>query len=141
MAASPEVQKRRLLVRDRAMGKEISEGEAEGRIASQVRVEEKVEWMEEMMGRREGGGGGRDGGEWGAVVWNDGEGEGELRREIERVGVGEMVKSAKEGWWGLWLRGSPHGAVIIGLWVVGRNWLRRSTWRRKRERGKEGKGQ
>ena len=125
------------------MGKEISEGEAEGRIASQVAVREKVEWMEEMMGRKWGGdgGGGGGGGVWGAVVWNDGEGEEELRREIERVGVGELVKSAREGWWGLWLRGSPLGAVIIGGWVVGRNWLKRSTWRRRRERGKEGKGQ
>ena len=63
VAASPEVQKRRLLVRDRAMGKEISEEEAEGRIASQVAVREKVEWMEEMMGRKRGGDGGGGGGE------------------------------------------------------------------------------
>lgn len=120
VAASPEIQKRRLLARDKGLGKEISEEEAEARIRSQVAVVEKVRWTED---RGEG---------WGGVVWNDGEGEEGFREEIGRV-VGSVVESARKGWWGSWLRGSPLGAFLVGMWVMGWNWLRR----RRRERGRE----
>lgn len=151
----PEVQMRRLLDRDR--GKGLERKEAENRVLSQGRVEEKV-------GRTRERGVGR-----GVVVWND-EGLGELRGEVEKA-VAEIAGYAGEGkreeegeeegeekltgisrkeginpsttspppqklqlprhpnwWWTWWLWASPWLAVFVAAAEVWRGWRARRRW-------------
>lgn len=132
-----EVQMRRLLDRDRDKG--LGRIEAENRVLSQGKVEEKV-------GRTRERGGGR-----GVVVWND-EGLGQLRKEVERA-VKEMqggeVRQENSGdggeeidgddkavtyplplqkWWNWWLWVSPWAAAFVASVEVWRGWRARRRW-------------
>lgn len=146
----PEVQMRRLLDRDR--GKGLGRKEAENRVLSQGRVQDKV-------GRTRERGVGR-----GVVVWND-EGLGELRGEVERAVVeiagyaaGERREEKNDGeekltgsrrkeginlhassqklqlpphptrWWTWWLWASPWLAVLVAAAEVLRGWKARRRW-------------
>lgn len=139
----PEIQMRRLLDRDR--GKGLERKEAENRVLSQGRVEEKV-------GRTRERGAGR-----GVVVWNDG-GLGELREEVERA-LGETLGLTGETeiqpathhpppppspsplpspsanlhlpphqWWTWWLWASPWAAALVASVEVWRGWTARRRW-------------
>lgn len=129
----PEIQMRRLLDRDR--GKGLERREAENRVLSQGRVEEKV-------GRTRERGRGR-----GVVVWND-EGLGKLREEVARA-LGETLGLAGEKeiqpatphplsspnlhlpphpWWTWWLWASPWVAALVAGAEVWRGWKARRRW-------------
>lgn len=148
----PEVQMRRLL--DRDAGKGLGRQEAENRVLSQGRVQEKV-------GRTRERGVGR-----GVVVWND-NGLAELRGEVARA-VGEMVGKVdwgggREGgmqdstshphphpphppanlhlpphkWWNWWLWASPWAAAVVAGAEVWRAWQARRRWEMRMRMGRE----
>lgn len=159
----PEVQMQRLLDRDR--GKGLERKEAENRVLSQGRVQEKV-------GRTRERGAGR-----GVVVWND-EGLGELRGEVERAVVEiagyaggwkreekneseEKLTSSNRKeriepnttppsqlqlpahpnqWWTWWLWASPWLAVLVAGAEIWRGWRARQRWelRHKQKEQQEG---
>ncbi|KAH0606424.1 uncharacterized protein H6S33_004085 [Morchella sextelata] len=109
--SSAEVQLGRLLARDGGLTRE----EAEGRVAAQMPLREKVALCEGVYGRR-----GR-----GVVVVNDG-GVEELEAELGRVVEGLAVGRA--GWWRwVWWVGGP----VVGGWVLVGNLWGRWRWGRK----------
>lgn len=154
----PEVQMRRLLDRDR--GKGLGRKEAEDRVLSQGKMEEKVARTRER-------GTGR-----GVVVWNDEDGVGKLRGEVQRavgevagyVGGGEKEEGEKEGeekliggrrkegissntlsqklrippqpkrWWTWWLWTSPWLAVLVAAAEIWRGWSARRRWELRQKR-------
>ena len=113
-----KVQMRRLRERDPGLSLE----EAEGRVASQMGVGEKVERTRVREGKR------------GKVVINDG-GRKELEQEVARV-IGE-IRQEGGGWvWNAWLWQSPIGCLLLGARECLRSWRVRKGWMEQRGREK-----
>lgn len=112
------VQMRRLRERDPGLSLE----EAEGRVASQMGVEEKVERTRVR------------GGERGKVVINDG-GRRDLEQEVAGV-IGE-IRQEGGGWvWNAWLWQSPFGGLLFGARECFRSWRVRKRWMEQKGREK-----
>lgn len=110
------VQMERLRERD----EHLSEGEAAGRVASQVDVRVKAE---RCLRRGEGRG---------LVLWND-KGKEELREQVARAMRGLEKKSPK--WWAWVLLACPPLAGVMTVVSFVRGWWVEQAW--KKEKGME----
>ncbi|KAI4209129.1 MAG: hypothetical protein LQ351_007910 [Letrouitia transgressa] len=108
VAANEGTQMRRL----RRRNPDLSEKEAQERVASQMGVGEKAERTEAR---------GKGGGE---VVWNEG-GEEDLRKEVGRVVEGWRREEEGKRW---------GGGLVRGAWAVVKGWWGRRMWERKKGR-------
>ena len=121
VAVGEEVQLRRLLRRDPG----LSEEDARRRIGSQWSVAKKAQLARDVFGAPAG-----RARAW--VIDNGGDFE-HLEREVRRaVGEGEEgMARGRVGMW-RWLWGFPPLALVVGLWVMAENWLRRRAWEAKK---------
>lgn len=124
-----EVQVQRLLKRDSEMTRE----EAEGRVASQMPMREKVGRCEVRNQPLFSFLGGHADKGRGYVVWNDGDKE-DLRHEVERVMA--RVRQRSPGWWSWVCLLVPPVGVVAGAWQMLRNWIDRRRWERRQQGGK-----
>lgn len=120
--ASEEMQMQRLLERDSGNG--LSREDAEHRVRSQMPLAEKRGICREVYEKSRGRG-------W--VIRNDGD-RAELEKEVARVMA--EVSRGRMGWWKRFLWVTPPAAVIIGVWVMLNNWLRRRKMDKKQQKEK-----